>query len=321
MYHGHMHRDMFESDPRCGAQPAPVLRWVRVAGGSAIPANAVVGGNEEDGARLFVARTELYGSLIPGKAAPHFNGVNVAFDGREETITGQYEVLVAEGSALPPQWQRVEPGQHLTFGAAGRDVGGEPLWVARTPYRNGMHVGKAGNHIGGISISWGGQEVILRGVPYEVLNVPPEKLMHWVPVNGGDVPQGAVQGGSDAGSPLYVARAAHDGALTPGKALPAHACMYVPFGGQEVRYTSYEVLVLEPNAPQPRWVTVAPGQRIPDSGAAGHDIGGEPLWVARIPFEGGLCIGKAGNHLHGITVPYGGKEHHITSQPFEVLLV
>lgn len=49
----------------------------------------------------------------------------------------------------------------------------------------------------------------------------------WVQTVGGNLPEGAISGGEDAGEPLYVGRASHEGALLPGKVPPSHAVCYV----------------------------------------------------------------------------------------------
>lgn len=60
----------------------------------------------------------------------------------------------------------------------------------------------------------------------------------------GTVPEGAVEFGVTAdGEKLYMGRAIHGGAQTPGKLQSSHGCVYLPFCGAEVCVTEYEVLV------------------------------------------------------------------------------
>lgn len=64
----------------------------------------------------------------------------------------------------------------------------------------------------------------------------------WVDASGGQVPPGAVQGGQDvSGEPLFVVRAAHEGAMIPGKLASSHGCAYVPWGGKEHGKPQYQV--------------------------------------------------------------------------------
>lgn len=51
--------------------------------------------------------------------------------------------------------------------------------------------------------------------------------VQWVDGSAGSVPEGAFAGGEDGGSPLYVARAEHEGATIPGKLLAEHGVAYV----------------------------------------------------------------------------------------------
>lgn len=58
------------------------------------------------------------------------------------------------------------------------------------------------------------------------------------------MPEGAVEMGCTAdGEKLYMGRAIHGGAQTPGKLQSSHGCLYIPFAGAEVLMTEYEVLV------------------------------------------------------------------------------
>ena len=63
----------------------------------------------------------------------------------------------------------------------------------------------------------------------------------WVPAEAGNVPDGAVVSGFDAGQDLYVGRASHQGELIPGKLLPSHGVVYIPWGGLEIAKEEYEV--------------------------------------------------------------------------------
>lgn len=67
------------------------------------------------------------------------------------------------------------------------------------------------------------------------------------------MPPNAVPGGFD-NEQLYVARAQHEGALIPGKLVPSHGVVYVPWGGAEHGKTDYEVCKHHTNlsSPSPR---------------------------------------------------------------------
>ena len=68
-------------------------KWEKCSDGE-IPANAMVSGYEANGKRLFVARAECHDGLHIGKIGSGFNGANISFDGKGETIPS-YDVLVS----------------------------------------------------------------------------------------------------------------------------------------------------------------------------------------------------------------------------------
>lgn len=78
------------------------------------------------------------------------------------------------------------------------------------------------------------------------------KLFKWVKQENGNVPANAMAAGSDdsqrpdetQGNPtLFICRASYNGGLHPGKVRPELKACNIPFGGQEISVTSYEILV------------------------------------------------------------------------------
>jgi len=69
------------------------VEWVAQSGG-AVPDNAVPGGEQEDGQKLFIGRADHEGSITPGKVHPVHGVLYVAYGG-EEHPHQEYEVLVA----------------------------------------------------------------------------------------------------------------------------------------------------------------------------------------------------------------------------------
>ncbi|PSN46755.1 hypothetical protein C0J52_21805 [Blattella germanica] len=66
----------------------------------------------------------------------------------------------------------------------------------------------------------------------------------WAPSRDGHVPQEALPVGyTSEGETLYAGRAFHDGTLTVGKVHPSHGVCYIPYGGQEIAYKEYEILI------------------------------------------------------------------------------
>lgn len=89
-------------------------------------------------------------------------------------------------------------------------------------------------------ISYNGKEIAKQ--QYEILY---GGNLSWITVNGGSmIPHNAVVGGQTRnGELLYIGRVNHQGSLTPGKVHKTHGCLYIPFGGSEIPYTSYELLI------------------------------------------------------------------------------
>lgn len=67
---------------------------------------------------------------------------------------------------------------------------------------------------------------------------------NWVPTSGANVPPGALPGGeSEDGEPLYIGRVRHEGSLTTGKVQQSHGVCYISFGGAELGFPDYEILM------------------------------------------------------------------------------
>jgi hypothetical protein len=59
---------------------------------------------------------------------------------------------------------------------------------------------------------------------------------------GTDIPGHAFPGGeTEDGEPLFVGRASHEGTLTVGKIQPSHGVCYIPYGGQEMAFSDFEI--------------------------------------------------------------------------------
>ncbi|XP_015586318.1 uncharacterized protein LOC107263519 isoform X1 [Cephus cinctus] len=125
----------------------------------------------------------------------------------------------------------------------GAIVGGqddEPLYVGRAYHEGALIPGKVKPGHAVCYIPWGGAE---HGKSdYQVLcggNVA------WIPTSGGNVPPNAIPGGeTEDGEPLFIGHVTHeDGVVTVGKVQPSHKVLYVPYGGGEVGFDEYEILV------------------------------------------------------------------------------
>ena len=55
-----------------------------------------------------------------------------------------------------------------------------------------------------------------------------------------------MQGGASSdGEPLFIGRHEHEGSFVIGKVQPSHGSLYVAFGGQEIPFSSFEVLCVK----------------------------------------------------------------------------
>lgn len=137
----------------------------------------------------------------------------------------------------------------------------------------------------------------------------------WVAAESGAVPPNALQGGDDAGEPMFIARASFQGGLVPGKLVPSHGVCYVPWGGAENPVPNYEVLC-DCNG---QWIKSSSGSIPPNAVAGGQSEDGEPLYVGRVAHEGTVTVGKI-QGSHGVCyIAYGGQE--LAFPDYEVLVV
>jgi len=192
----------------------------------------------------------------------------------------------------------------------GHDVDGAPIYVGRSYHEGDTLPAKVIPSKRTAYVCWNGGEhtkshwEILVGQHYA-----------WVPCHGGSVPPNAVRAGNTCnGEPLYVGRGHHCNSLTVGKIHPSHGCLYIPFGGQEVRLNSYEVLITQP---RDNWVGATPSYTPPGAVVAGHDSDRAVIYVGRALHEGEMLPAKVIPSKMCAYVCYGGYE--INKHNFEVL--
>ncbi|XP_059486868.1 uncharacterized protein LOC132203249 isoform X2 [Neocloeon triangulifer] len=137
----------------------------------------------------------------------------------------------------------------------------------------------------------------------------------WVAATNGEVPEGAVCGGTDLECDLMIARAVHEGELLPGKFVPAHGVTYVSWNGAEHAKEEYEMLC----GCKPVWFQINQGDTIPENALpGGRTAEGETLFIGRVPHEGTVTVGKV-HPSHGTCyIPYAGQE--LGFPDFEVLV-
>lgn len=144
------------------------------------------------------------------------------------------------------KWQPVEegwaPNDNCVEG--GQDVNGDMTFVGRAFLEGDIIPGKIVPSHKVCYVSRNGKE---HGCDqYQVLEVLGDARVVWFPSSNGEVPPGAVKGGSTAADePLFIGRAQHEGATVVGKIHPDHKVLYIPFGGEEESYEEYETLCVK----------------------------------------------------------------------------
>jgi hypothetical protein len=113
---------------------------------------------------------------------------------------------------------------------------GRTLYACHT-YFHGVQIGKIWAGGPGCMFAWGGSE--RTGTVYEVLTQINVNLT-WQDASNGQVLPGALIGGYEGGSPLYLCRAQINGGFAPGK-MVGGACD-VSFGGSENFFGTYQQL-------------------------------------------------------------------------------
>nr|XP_033324068.1 uncharacterized protein LOC117219218 isoform X1 [Megalopta genalis] len=115
----------------------------------------------------------------------------------------------------------------------------EVLFVGRAFHEGALLPGKVKPSHSVCYVAWGGEE---HGKSeYQVLcGCRPT----WVSTSGNNIPPNSIPGGeTEDGEPLFIGRVQHEGTLTVGKVQPSHSVCYIPFGGTEVAFPDYEILV------------------------------------------------------------------------------
>jgi len=202
-----------------------------------VPAGAVSTGSQSDGEPLFIGRAHFQGSLTPGKVHPSHGCLYIPFGGAEQRVQ-QYEVLVAP---VRSSWVATSAYGDLPEGAilAGNDADGTEIYVGRAFHEGDQLPAKVMPSKQVAYVAYGGQEIAKH--QYEVLC---NGNVEWVHSGHGSIPSNAVIGGQTSnGETLYVGRTHHEGSLTPGKVHPSHGSLYIPFGGAEVSFNNYEILI------------------------------------------------------------------------------
>jgi hypothetical protein len=229
-----------------GATYAAMSRGLSTPANLLLEFHAIKCGQEEDGTPLFCAVVAYQGGHQPGKVSLGLGGANVGYGGNEIAAQNPYTVLcdasygfLYDGNYVP-----------VNSSPCGTDDNGDQLYLARClAGLPGLQIGKArsdGFSGQGASISYAGKEVYVAN--YQVLAATGENFgyLNWVPASGGAIPDGAVVLGNETdGTPMFGART-YQGSLGSGvqigKIRHGFQGAYIPYAGNEVSVSEYEVL-------------------------------------------------------------------------------
>ncbi|XP_055918204.1 uncharacterized protein LOC129950333 [Eupeodes corollae] len=284
-------------------------RWVASSADSPIPPFAVLGGQDSDGAPIYVGRSYHEGDTLPAKVVPNKHCAYVSWGGRE-IVKSEFEVLVGENYRFVNCPTHTIPVDAVR---AGNTVDGEPLYIGRCSFEGSETVGKIHPTHRCLYIPYGGEEH--RMDCYEVLISDPVHI--WVPGSLHNVPPNAVIAGHDSDkSPIFVARAFHDGENLPAKFVPNIGSVYVSYGGKDLFKDEFEVLVGDGYT----WVGgTHSGDNIPIGAVStGWTHNGEKVYVGRGYHHGSTTPGKVHPREYCIYIPYGGKE--VKLKDYEMLV-
>ncbi|XP_064466160.1 natterin-3-like [Ornithodoros turicata] len=139
-------------------------------------------------------------------------------------------------------WVSMSDGRVPAHAVVGGIDSGSDIYIGRAEHDGDIIPGKVVPSHNVCYVPHGGREHAKPS--YQVLVALDESHFGWERESGGRLPPGAVQGGATAdGEPLYIGRTYHDGTLTIGKIQCSHGSLYIPHGGDEHKYSDYQVLV------------------------------------------------------------------------------
>ena len=209
-----------------------LVEW-QATSGSNIPADAVQGGQENEGP-LYICRANYQGGVHMGKTRKAFNACNIGYGGQEVAVS-TYEVMVEKVGVWVATSGANIPANALQ---GGHEANGMPLYLCRANYgatgNLGVHPGKTRKEFNGCNIGWGGAERAVAN--YEV-------LVGWKDTSGSNIPANAVQGGQENEGPLYICRANYQGGVHMGKTRRAFNACNFGYGGKEIQGGTYQVLI------------------------------------------------------------------------------
>lgn len=185
----------------------------------------------------------------PGMAPVHYVGICTGWGANGTWLIDEDQCQVQASAPVmgfsaptgsgPGCWVPAADGAVPPGAIEGGFDGSDQLYIARAVHEGALIPGKLHPSHGVCYVAWGGGEHGHN--EYEVLCACGGQ---WVPVSGGNIPPNALPAGeSETGEPLFIGRCNHNGAVVVGKVQPSHGTCYIPYGGEEVAYTDFELFV------------------------------------------------------------------------------
>lgn len=127
--------------------------------------------------------------------------------------------------------------QHAVLG--GKDTDGSQIYVGRANHGGDVIPCKVIPSKQIAYVSHNETEVALHS--FEILVGSDVK---WIKERNGKIPPGAFPGGrTSKGETLFIGRVEHNRSTTVGKVHQTHGCLYIAYGGKELSFKEYEVLI------------------------------------------------------------------------------
>ncbi|CRL00728.1 CLUMA_CG013984, isoform B [Clunio marinus] len=144
-----------------------------------------------------------------------------------------------------------------------------------------------------------------------------DEIPFWVEYTNNVIPKFALKGGMKDDETIYIGRALHNGALTPGSVVSSENSLYLAWGYQAHRKTNFEILV---GGSEDNWVA-SKGGHVPENAfVAGYTELGESLFIGRQIHNERLLVGKIHPSFYLCYIPDIGGTKELEFNNYEVLV-
>lgn len=143
-----------------------------------------------------------------------------------------------------------------------------------------------------------------------------DDIPFWIECPANGIPEGALKGGYNGKETLFIGRAKHMRALTPGSVVGSMHKLFLAWGFKAHEYADFEILIGDCTD---NWVCSKSGE-IPKNGfPGGYTQNGETLYIGRVRHDNKLLVGKIHPSYKTCYIPYNGKELEFSE--YEVFVV